>query len=52
MQRAGLEWLHRIIENPSRYWKRYIVEDAIFFPLVVAQWFKVALQKRTPRPAF
>ncbi len=52
MQRPGLEWLYRIIENPSRYWKRYFVEDAVFFPLVFAQRLKAAMQKRIPRPAF
>ena len=52
MQRSGLEWLYRIIESPSRYWKRYVVEDAVFFPLVVAQRLKALTQKRVPRPAF
>ncbi len=52
MQRSGLEWLYRIIESPSRYWRRYVVEDAVFFPLVFAQWLKTLTQKRVPRPAF
>jgi N-acetylglucosaminyldiphosphoundecaprenol N-acetyl-beta-D-mannosaminyltransferase len=52
MQRAGLEWLYRIVENPGRYWKRYIVEDAVFFPLVFAQWLKTRMQKPAPRPAY
>ena len=52
MQRAGLEWLYRVIESPGRYWKRYIVDDAIFFPLILAQWLKTTMQKRIPRPAF
>lgn len=52
MQRAGLEWLYRIAENPRRYWKRYIVDDLVFFPLVMAQWFKIMQQKLAPRPAF
>ncbi|MDZ7363220.1 MAG: WecB/TagA/CpsF family glycosyltransferase [candidate division KSB1 bacterium] len=52
MQRAGLEWLYRIVENPGRYWKRYLVDDAVFFPLVFAQWLKTRMQKPAPRPAF
>lgn len=52
MQRAGLEWLYRVWENPGRYWKRYLVEDAVFFPLVFAQRLKMIAQKLMPRPAF
>jgi len=26
MGRIGLEWLYRLIENPKRFWKRYIIE--------------------------
>ena len=25
MQKAGLEWLFRLLENPSRMWRRYII---------------------------
>ena len=32
MQRTGLEWLWRLIQEPSRLWRRYLLEDA---PLVV-----------------
>lgn len=52
MQRTGLEWLYRILESPGRYWQRYFVEDAVFFPLVFVQWLKALTQKRVPRPAF
>ncbi len=52
MQRMGLEWLYRIIENPGRYWRRYFVEDVVFLPLVFAQRLKALTQKRVPRPAF
>jgi N-acetylglucosaminyldiphosphoundecaprenol N-acetyl-beta-D-mannosaminyltransferase len=51
MQHAGLEWLYRILENPRRYWKRYVV-DMIFFPLVLAQRLKTGVPKRIPRPAY
>ena len=30
MQRAGLEWLHRLCSNPRRLWRRYIVGNARF----------------------
>jgi N-acetylglucosaminyldiphosphoundecaprenol N-acetyl-beta-D-mannosaminyltransferase len=30
MQRIGLEWMHRMVQNPSRLVKRYLVEDFPF----------------------
>ncbi len=30
MQKAGLEWLFRIIQEPRRMWKRYLVTDSKF----------------------
>jgi N-acetylglucosaminyldiphosphoundecaprenol N-acetyl-beta-D-mannosaminyltransferase len=34
LQRLGLEWLHRIIQDPWRLWKRYLV-DAYTFGLLL-----------------
>jgi len=30
MQRAGVEWLHRLLREPSRLWKRYLVGNSLF----------------------
>jgi N-acetylglucosaminyldiphosphoundecaprenol N-acetyl-beta-D-mannosaminyltransferase len=30
MQRAGLEWLFRLVQEPRRLWKRYLVTNAEF----------------------
>jgi N-acetylglucosaminyldiphosphoundecaprenol N-acetyl-beta-D-mannosaminyltransferase len=30
MQRAGLEWLHRLLSEPRRLWRRYIVGNTRF----------------------
>ncbi|WP_211309590.1 WecB/TagA/CpsF family glycosyltransferase [Thauera aromatica] len=30
MQRRGLEWLYRVIQEPRRMWKRYLVTNAKF----------------------
>lgn len=35
MQRAGLEWSWRLAHDPARLWRRYLVRDARFLPLVV-----------------
>lgn len=30
MQNAGLEWLHRLVSEPRRLWKRYLVTNTLF----------------------
>ncbi|GAA5525024.1 N-acetylglucosaminyldiphosphoundecaprenol N-acetyl-beta-D-mannosaminyltransferase [Microbulbifer aestuariivivens] len=37
MQRAGLEWLYRVIQEPRRMWKRYLVTNSAFAWLLVQQ---------------
>ncbi|WP_323194587.1 WecB/TagA/CpsF family glycosyltransferase [Nodularia harveyana] len=37
MQKAGLEWLFRLIVEPQRLWKRYILGNPIFMWLVLKQ---------------
>lgn len=35
MQDFGLEWLYRVVQEPGRLWKRYLLEDfPIFFQLL------------------
>jgi UDP-N-acetyl-D-mannosaminuronic acid transferase (WecB/TagA/CpsF family) len=35
MQDFGLEWLYRVVQEPGRLWKRYLLEDLpIFFQLL------------------
>jgi len=38
MQRAGLEWFWRLLHEPGRLWKRYLVDDLPFFRHVVREW--------------
>ena len=42
MQRAGLEWLYRLLREPRRLWRRYLVGNTQFLRLVVRQ-------RRSPR---
>jgi N-acetylglucosaminyldiphosphoundecaprenol N-acetyl-beta-D-mannosaminyltransferase len=46
MQRAGLEWLHRVGSEPARLWQRYVFGNARFCALVARQY---AIQRRIPR---
>jgi N-acetylglucosaminyldiphosphoundecaprenol N-acetyl-beta-D-mannosaminyltransferase len=34
MSRAGLEWLFRLLQEPRRMWRRYLVEDPAFVAIV------------------
>ncbi|NJK38510.1 MAG: WecB/TagA/CpsF family glycosyltransferase [Oscillatoriales cyanobacterium RM2_1_1] len=37
MSGIGLEWLYRLMQEPERLWKRYLVESLPFFGLVLRQ---------------
>jgi exopolysaccharide biosynthesis WecB/TagA/CpsF family protein len=37
MSRLGLEWLHRLMQEPGRLTKRYLVDDLPFFWLILKQ---------------
>jgi exopolysaccharide biosynthesis WecB/TagA/CpsF family protein len=46
MQQAGLEWLFRLLQEPARLWRRYIVDD-----LPVLAWLmRQALDRNQPNP--
>jgi N-acetylglucosaminyldiphosphoundecaprenol N-acetyl-beta-D-mannosaminyltransferase len=38
MQRAGLEWLFRLMAEPKRLWRRYLVGNAMFCALIARQY--------------
>ncbi len=40
MQKYGLEWLYRIIQEPRRMWKRYLVTNSKFAWLLLKEKFK------------
>jgi N-acetylglucosaminyldiphosphoundecaprenol N-acetyl-beta-D-mannosaminyltransferase len=46
MQKSGLEWLYRFLQEPKRMFRRYFVEAPVFIPLVIQQKFS----KRFDRP--
>lgn len=37
MSDSGLEWLYRLLAEPKRLWKRYLIEDLLFFWLILQQ---------------
>lgn len=40
MQRVGLEWFYRFIQEPKRMWRRYLIGNAKFILLVIKERFK------------
>jgi N-acetylglucosaminyldiphosphoundecaprenol N-acetyl-beta-D-mannosaminyltransferase len=49
MQRAGLEWTFRLAQEPSRLWRRYLVNDLpVFLTLVGRQMRPWRRSQRAP----
>lgn len=40
MRKTGLEWLHRLLSEPKRLAKRYMVDALIFPKIVYKEWLK------------
>ncbi|MBI4559341.1 MAG: WecB/TagA/CpsF family glycosyltransferase [Candidatus Hydrogenedentes bacterium] len=47
VQRMGLEWFWRLALEPRRLWRRYLVDDSLFFVLLFREWS----QRLTKKPA-
>lgn len=46
MKRAGLQWLHRLMQDPRRLWKRYLLNNAKFVWLITLQLLRVSSHER------
>lgn len=46
MQRSGLEWFHRFLQEPRRMFRRYFVEDMYFVPLFAAELYRERIRPR------
>jgi N-acetylglucosaminyldiphosphoundecaprenol N-acetyl-beta-D-mannosaminyltransferase len=40
MQKAGLEWFYRFLQEPGRMWKRYLVTNSLFIWYVIKEKFR------------
>lgn len=40
MQKSGLEWFYRFLQEPRRMFKRYFIDDAAFFGLLVKEFIR------------
>jgi N-acetylglucosaminyldiphosphoundecaprenol N-acetyl-beta-D-mannosaminyltransferase len=46
VKRAGLQWFHRLLQEPSRLWKRYLINNPKFIFNIALQLLR---QGRSPR---
>jgi N-acetylglucosaminyldiphosphoundecaprenol N-acetyl-beta-D-mannosaminyltransferase len=44
MQRRGLEWVYRLIQEPRRLWRRYLVTNTLFVQKFLFQWGRMWLR--------
>jgi len=40
MQKCGLEWFYRFLQEPKRMWRRYLVGNSKFIWLILKERFK------------
>lgn len=40
IKRAGLQWLHRLLQDPRRLWKRYLLNNPVFMWRIALQLVK------------
>nr|WP_316643921.1 WecB/TagA/CpsF family glycosyltransferase [uncultured Roseateles sp.] len=40
MQKSGLEWFYRFLQEPRRMFRRYFIEDMAFVGLFIREWTK------------
>ncbi len=45
-QRLGMEWLYRIVQEPRRMWRRYLVTNTLFLGMLARELLK---RRRVPR---
>ncbi|MFX9862937.1 WecB/TagA/CpsF family glycosyltransferase, partial [Acinetobacter baumannii] len=38
MQRYGLQWFHRLLQEPRRLWRRYLPLNTAYLALLLLQW--------------
>ncbi len=49
-QKLGCEWLYRVIQEPGRMWKRYLVTNTIFIMMFIGELFGTSRRHRNRQP--
>lgn len=55
VKRAGLQWLHRLLQEPSRLWRRYLLNNPLFIVCALLQiiglkHYPLKARSESPRP--
>lgn len=45
MQRAGVEWLFRLCQEPRRLYRRYVTDLRVFLPAALEQWWRLRIRR-------
>ena len=48
IQKVGLEWLYRLLQEPGRLLRRYATTNARFLLLVAREWIRPRRHPRVP----
>jgi N-acetylglucosaminyldiphosphoundecaprenol N-acetyl-beta-D-mannosaminyltransferase len=48
MQKYGLEWLFRLLQEPGRMWRRYLVTNTLFIFLFLKEWMRSRFRITAP----
>lgn len=46
MKRSGLQWLHRLAQDPKRLWKRYLINNPLFVSKIAVQFGRMIIGSR------
>jgi N-acetylglucosaminyldiphosphoundecaprenol N-acetyl-beta-D-mannosaminyltransferase len=50
MQRTGVEWIFRLLQEPRRLFRRYVKDVQVFGGKILAQWWRLQFCPRRRRP--
>lgn len=50
VQRLGMEWFHRFLQEPRRLFRRYFINDVAFLPIVFREWRRAGRGPRREQP--
>lgn len=52
VKKIGMQWFHRLCQEPKRLWKKYLINNSTFLILISWQILKDFLSLKTPRTWF
>ena len=52
MRRLGIEWIFRLLQEPGRLWRRYLVGNTVFLARIGRDWLGRAVSPTSPRGTY